>query len=353
MKILIIKLSAIGDVIHTLPALNSLRNFYPHAHITWIVEEAALPLIRGHNSIDRIILSKRKKWIKKLLNPLARKKTLKEIYNFIKDIRDTRYDIIIDFHQLLKSGILVLLAKGVRKIGFDKGMPHMEESQIFLNEKIPPVSVEIHALKRNLMLLEAIGIPTKNIEYQISTDQNDEDNVMKLIHENKIKDGFVVLNPVAKWDSKLWQNHKWAQLADILIKNYNTCVIFSGSVDDYFLIEEIRGMMQEKAVNFAGKTSLKSLAILYSKAKIIITTDTGPMHLAAAIKTPVIALFGPTAPWRTGPFGLTHKIIRKSMSCSPCFKRICPYGHHNCMKSINVDDIQILLSKSTHQICSS
>jgi len=347
MKILIIKLSAIGDVIHTLPALNSLRKFYPDAHITWIVEEAAFPLIRGHNALNRIILSKRKKWIKELLDPLARKRALKEIYNFIKDIRDTRYDIVIDFHQLLKSGLLVWLARGDRKIGFDRGMPHMEESQIFLNEKIPPVSMEIHALKRNLMLLEAVGVPTANIEYQISIDKNDEDSAMTLVLENGIKDGFVVLNPVAKWDSKLWQNYKWARLADTLIKDHDIPVIFTGSPDDYFLIEEICEMMEEKAANFAGKTSLKSLAALYSMAKTIITTDTGPMHLAAAIKTPVIALFGPTAPWRTGPYGLIHKVIRKSMACSPCFKRICPYGHNNCMKSISVDDVRISLVKST------
>lgn len=345
MKILIIKLSAIGDVIHTLPALNALRKFYPAAQITWIIEQAAFPLIIGHPSIDRIILSQRKKWKKDLFDPLTRKKALKEIYKFIKEIRDTRYDIVIDFHQLIKSGLLVWLAKGDRKIGFDRGMAHMEESQIFLNEKIPPVSMELHALKRNLMLLEAIGIPSGKIEYQISIKQSDKDHARRLVLENRIQDSFVVLNPVAQWDSKLWMNHKWAQLADALIKDYNIPVIFTGSADDYFLIEKIREMMEEKAANLAGKTSLKSLAALYRMAKIIITTDTGPMHLAAAIETPVIALFGPTAPWRTGPFGLMHKIIRKKMPCSPCFKRTCPYGHHNCMKSISVDDVRVLISK--------
>ncbi len=339
MKILIIKLSAIGDVIHTLPALNALRRFYPDAHITWIVEQAAFDIINGHKALDRIILSKRKKWIKELFDPLARKKALKEIFKFIKDVRDTNYDIIIDFHQLLKSGILVWLSKGKRKAGFDRGMEHMEESQIFLNEKISPVSMEIHALKRNLMLLEAVGISWEKIEYEIPADKKDEEAAINLLIKHGIKDDFIILNPAAKWETKLWQNHKWADLGDILIRDYNIPVIFTGSPEDYFPVENICANMKENPVNLAGKTTLKSLCALQRMAKTVITTDTGPMHLAAAVDTPVIALFGPTAPWRTGPFGPMHKVIRKSMDCSPCFKRTCPYGHNNCMKSITAHDV--------------
>ncbi len=339
MKILIIKLSAIGDVIHTLPALNALRRFYPDAHITWIVEEAAFPLIYGHKALDRIILSKRKKWIKDIFNPLTRQKALKEIYQFIKNVRDTKYDIIIDFHQLLKSGILVWLAKGKRKAGFDRGMEHMEESQIFLNEKIPPVSMEIHALKRNLMLIEAMGIFWEKIEYKIPINIKNEKAAAGLLIKHGIKENFIILNPAAKWKTKLWQNHKWAELGDILIKDYHIPVIFTGSPEDCHLVEDICARMGEKPINLTGKTSLKSLGALYRMANMVITTDTGPMHLAAAVETPVTAIFGPTAPWRTGPFGSMHKVVRKSMNCSPCFKRTCPYGHNNCMKSITAHDV--------------
>lgn len=343
MKILIVKLSAIGDVIYTLPALNVLRRAYPAAHITWIVEEAAFPIIQGHTALDRIILSKRKTWIKDFFDPRKRTRALKEACTFFKDIRDTRYDMVIDFHQLMKSGILVLLARADRKIGFDRGMAHMEESQIFLTEKIAPVSMEIHALKRNLMLLDAIGIPLKNIEYRISITRDDKKNALSLVQDSGIKDRFVVLNPIAKWDTKLWQDNKWARLADCLIREYDIPVIFTGGPDDYSLVETILDMMEEKAGNLAGRTSLKSLAALYGMAKMVITTDTGPMHLAAAIETPVIALFGPTAPWRTGPFGSVHQVIRKQIPCSPCFKRRCPYGHHNCMESIHVADIRTVI----------
>jgi ADP-heptose:LPS heptosyltransferase len=115
-------------------------------------------------------------------------------------------------------------------------------------------------------------------------------------------------------------------------------VVFSGGPQDVRGIEEIRGAMTGRAVSLAGRTSLKELAALYERVDILITTDTGPMHLAAAVGTPVVALFGPTAPWRTGPFGEGHKILRAEMSCSPCLKRHCDHDHA-CMGQISVDQV--------------
>ena len=109
MNILIVKLSAIGDVIHTLPALNAVRNYYPDANITWLVEEDAAPLVQGHEALDRVLVSKRKCWLRSLRS-LFFLNTIKEVYGFIKTLRDTRYDLILDFQALLKSGILIALA---------------------------------------------------------------------------------------------------------------------------------------------------------------------------------------------------------------------------------------------------
>ena len=156
MKILIVKLSAIGDVIHTLPALNAIRRHYPRAHITWVVEEAAADLLLGHRALDRVIVSRRKRWMKQLKGP-ERRRAFSEIRAFIRSLRDTRYDVVIDFHALLKSAMLVFLSKAPRKTGFDKGMQHDEHSYLVLNERIPPVDMEVHALTRQLMLAEAAG----------------------------------------------------------------------------------------------------------------------------------------------------------------------------------------------------
>jgi 3-deoxy-D-manno-octulosonic-acid transferase/heptosyltransferase-1 len=335
-KILIVKLSAIGDVIHTLPALNAVRKQYPDAHITWIVEEVAVDLVVGHRALDRVIVSKRKRWLKNL----HRTETLPDICKFLRELRDTRYDLILDFQGLLKSGILIALAKGGRKIGFGKGMEHQEHSYLFLNERIPPVDMEIHALERGLMLLKEIGIPAVGKpEYHLPITKEDRHKAGRLLEACGIGvlKRLVAINPVAKWETKLWDNRRFAHLADQLIDRYGVAVAFTGSTEDERVVNEILSFMKKTAANLAGKTSLKTLAAVYKKAACVVSTDTGPMHMAAAVGTPVVALFGPTAPWRTGPFGSSHQIIRAEIKCSPCFKRQCKTI--DCMKQISVERV--------------
>ena len=338
MNILIVKLSAIGDVIHTLPVLNAVRKCYPDAHITWLVEEAASSLIEGHTALNRVLVSKRKSWIKGITGH-SYLDNIREAFSFIKELRDTKYDLILDFQALLKSGILIRLARGKRKIGFDKGMEHQEHSYIFLNERIPPVDMEIHALTRGMMLLEAIGIRSYDVEYNIYISDQDRKKADDLLlqHEEKEYKTIAAINPVAKWETKLWDKAKFAKLADSLIKQYNVKVVFTGSAEDRNLILDIISKMKGKAYNLAGMTSLKTLIAVFEKTDFLISTDTGPMHMAAAVGTPVIALFGPTAPWRTGPFGAGHQIIRAGLECSPCFKRQCKTIE--CMKQISVEQV--------------
>lgn len=340
MNILIVKLSAIGDVIHTLPALNAIRKHYPDAHIAWLVEEDAASIVDGHEALDRIIVSKRKRWIRSLRSA-SFLSTIKEIYNFIKVLRDTYYDMILDFQALLKSGILIALARSRRKIGFGKGLEHMEYSYFFLNERIPAVNMEIHALSRGMMLIEALGIPSNEIEYKLPVSNNDRKRVDGLIMQYGMKGArlLIAVNPIAKWETKLWQNEKFARLADAIIDEYDAEIIFTGGTEDRSMIQNIMSAMKGRALNLAGHTTLKMLAAVYEKTALVISTDTGPMHLAAAVGTPVVALFGPTAPWRTGPYGSGHKVVRVDSECSPCYKRGCETI--DCMHQITVDQVMV------------
>ena len=338
MNILIVKLSAIGDVIHTLPALNAIRNYYPDANITWLVEEDAAPLVIGHKALDRVIVSKRKRWLK-ALKSLSLLSTIKEVHGFIKVLRDTRYDMILDFQALLKSGILIALARGQRKIGFGKGLEHMEHSYMFLNERIPAIDMEIHALTRGMVLLNAIGIPTNEIEYKLPVSNDDCEKVDELMKRHDINGVkfLIAINPVAKWESKLWPKERFARLADMIIDEYDARIIFTGGSEDRHIIQDIMSAMKGRALNLAGHTTLKMLAALYKKTVLVISTDTGPMHLAAAMETPVVAIFGPTAPWRTGPYGSGHRVVRADPECSPCFKRQCETI--DCMHQISEDRV--------------
>ena len=338
MNILIVKMSAVGDVIHTLPALNAIRRYYPNAHITWLVEEVASGLVEGHKALDRVLVSKRKRWVGGVLGSSCLE-SIKEASHFVKELRDTKYDLIFDFQGLLKSGILIGLARGNRKIGFDKGMEHMECSYWFLNELIPPVDMDNHALLRSMMLLEFLGIPSGGIVYDLPVQDRDREMASELLVRHRLTDRkpLVAIHPAAKWETKLWSNHKFSRLADALIEKHGAEVVYTGSRRDRGTIQDIVSNMKSEAVDLAGETTLKTLVALYEKADLVVSPDTGPMHIAAAVGTPVVALFGPTAPWRTGPFGSGHHVMRVGLECSPCFKRKC--DSISCMRQISVGQV--------------
>lgn len=342
MKILIVKLSAIGDVIHTLPALTELRRHYPEARIDWLVEDAAADLVQGHAALSRALVWRRREFVK-LLRAGKLPSAVRLFLSLLLALRDTRYDLIIDFQALLKSSLWIFLARGRRKAGFDQGMEHSERSHLFLNERIPAVSMEIHALDRGLRLLQALGIPNLQVLYDLPIGKEDEGAAEQLLVESGVRldQPFVAINPVAKWPTKLWPAERFRELAERLLEKCFQ-VVFTGSKEDRPLIDEIACMLSAPAVRLDGRTTLKVLAAVYRSASVVVSTDTGPMHLAAAVGTPVVALFGPTAPWRTGPYGEGHVVLRAGVSCSPCFSKSCRTTDLEamaCMNRITVEQV--------------
>ena len=343
MNILIVKTSAIGDVTHTLPALNALRDHYPHAHISWLVEEASQDIVKGHHALDQVLVSKRKYWVKEIQNG-NRKKAVKEIVQFIQMLRQKKYDLIIDFQNLLKSSMFIALARSRKKAGYGVGMAHSEYSYIVLNHRVPAVPMDYHAVYRELILIEKLGIPVKRIAFDLPVFDSDRKAITDILFREGALNQMpiVAINPMAKWDTKLWDNTKFSKIADQCV-SWGFQVIFTGSFDDYSGVNDIQGQMKNPSINLCGKTTLKSLAALYERSKLLITTDTGPMHIAAALGSPVVAIFGSTAPWRTGPFGSIHNVVRVDLPCSPCLKRNC--STHDCMKKISVDMVLASVQK--------
>lgn len=340
MNILIVKTSAIGDVTHALPALNALRKKYPDAKITWLVEEAAADIVKGHRALDRVLISRRKHWLAEMRSGVAGFiRAWREIWDFVRVLRDTRYDLLFDFQGLLKSGVSVWLARAERKIGFGRGMDHAECSYIFLNERIAPVPMDTHALQREMVLLEAVGIEGAEIVFDLPITESHRAQVNNLLAKHGIdrQKPLVAINPMTTWPSKLWFKERFAEVADRLLEQ-GCDVVFTGSPADRGEIDQIIKDMEGRAVNLAGQTSLISLAALYQEAQVVVSTDTGPMHIAAAAGTPLVAIFGPTAPWRTGPWGEEHLVLRVELGCSPCLKRICP-KNSQCMREISVDQV--------------
>ncbi|MCD6390070.1 MAG: glycosyltransferase family 9 protein, partial [Desulfobulbaceae bacterium] len=206
--------------------------------------------------------------------------------------------------------------------------------------------MEVHALQRELLLLEGIDVSCSEVVFDLPVSDQDRRQVRELLGENSqdrndAAQPLVAINPQTKWETKLWENDRFAQVADQLAAR-GCRVVFTGGPPDRVVIETIQENMKNSSLNLAGRSSLKTLAALYERADLVISTDTGPMHIAAAAGTPVVALFGPTAPWRTGPYGKQHQVLRTGISCSPCFKRQCPLEEDQkkrCMKEIPVDRV--------------
>ncbi|MBU1713262.1 MAG: lipopolysaccharide heptosyltransferase II [Proteobacteria bacterium] len=333
-NILIIKLSSIGDVVHALPFLEVLKKSCPDSRIDWLVEEEASQVISGHPAITRIIISGRKRWQKNILNPFKFLKISSEAIRFYKELRLSSYDIVIDLQGLFRSGFLTALSRGKRKIGMSGGR---EGASLFLKEAPVAVDYDQHAIDRYLKVAGHLGCDTGVRKGEIPVSEEDKKLADGIFASFSGGETIIAVNPMAKWKTKLWKPDKFSQLAERLQKEINCRIIFTGSVQDRPIIEDIikqTGGKQDQIINLAGSTTLKELAYLYSGCSVLICTDTGPMHIAAAMNCRVVALFGPTAPLRTGPYGNGHKIIRSGIDCSPCFKKEC--GNIKCMDDITV-----------------
>ena len=265
------------------------------------------------------------------------------IGRFVRELRRTRYDLLLDLTGLLKSSIWVRLARAGRRVGFDRGMDHAEASWLFLDERVAPVDMEVHALSRGLVLLERIDIdPAGPVRFDVPVTDDDHARAVELLGADAAHERLVAISPVATWPTKLWEPDRFAAVADALAAQ-GCRVVFTGSAADTPVVDSICAAAGADHLRVDGRTGLRELAAIFSRCRVVVSTDSGPMHLAAAMDAPVVALFGPTAPWRTGPWGPRHAILRATdVTCSPCFKRTCQtrdYEPMACMKRIEVDEV--------------
>jgi 3-deoxy-D-manno-octulosonic-acid transferase/heptosyltransferase-1 len=334
-RILIVKMSSIGDVVHALPFLAVIKKTFPGAPVDWLVEESASAIVKGHPDIERVLVFKRSSWNRmwKLSSEMVNH--AKAVFSFFRELRKFRYDLIVDLQGLLKSGFMTGMAKGGRKVGMSGGR---EGSWLFLNEKPVPVDYDEHAIDRYLRVAAYLGCETGGWKAPIPVGDSDKKPVDDWLSQSRDGDmPLVAVNPMARWETKLWKPESFAELADRIQRSLSCRVVFTGGREDRSVIEDIISRMHTKADNLAGRWGLRESAYLYAKCTMLVSTDTGPMHMAAAMGCPVVALFGPTDRKRTGPYGKTHVVIGADLSCSPCFRKQC--DEPVCMTDISVDRV--------------
>ncbi|RMG49370.1 MAG: lipopolysaccharide heptosyltransferase I [Acidobacteria bacterium] len=315
MKILIVKLSSIGDVIHTLPALAALRRRFPEARISWIVERSSASLLRDHPYLDDLIEIDTRLWRRRWSSP----STWRQMRSALTALRAHRFDVGLDFQGLLKSGLVLFLSGARRRIGFETACLREKPSALFLTEQVP-VSDEVHVIEKNLALVRALGAePGADYEFPLAISEEDRHVVAHRLQSLAVE-SFAIVNPGGNWKGKRWAPENYAAICDYLWAEHGLVSVITHAPGEEALAEEVSRRARGSAIPFA--CTLKQLAVLADRARLFIGGDTGPLHLAAARRTPIVAIFGPTPAGRNGPFS-PHDIVVQDPRArvSPYYRR--------------------------------
>lgn len=326
-KILIIKPSALGDIVHTLPFLAAVRTTFPAAEIHWVVARGLHTFLEGHSMINRLWIMDKERW-----KQLSRfREIIPEINTFRKALAEERFDVSIDLSGLLRSGLITFAAGACYKLGFtdsDEGSP------FFYTHKVEG-GRQIHAIDRYLKLAALMGCDTSQVSHPMPPYPSDSPLLSSL------PDRFCIIAPSAGKEANRWPADRFGALAASLPL---PSVVISNKADAG-VAETVVAASKGMTINLAGQTGLKELVTLIARAHFFISNDTGPMHIAAALGIPVFAIFGPANPVRTGPYGTIHTIIQEQLDCIPCYRRK-PCNKWTCMKNITVEKVRATITKS-------
>lgn len=321
MKILIVKLSSIGDVVHALPALAAIRRALPQAEIAWAVERSAAEILRGNRLIDHLIevdtrsLRRGGKIIEEIFIDASRQ---------LRQLRQHKFDVALDFQGLLKSASIIKLAKARKRVGFSKRNLREPASRFLLTNTVD-VEKQTHIIRKNLALAKDalnIHVPENDFEFPIFTNENHRREAEIVIEQ--AGEHYAVLNPAGGWTTKLWAAEKFGALADKLWEENNLTAVITTAPNEIELANQVLHRSRSGRVTLA-QPSLKGFYELAKRAKIYIGGDTAPTHLAVAAKTPIVGIFGPTEWWRNGsPNPNDICVERDDINCrADCHRRAC------------------------------
>lgn len=328
-NILVVKLSAIGDVIHALPVSYAIKEQYPEAHLTWVVEQAAYAILADNPCIDELILFEKAKF--RSIGGF-----LREIGPFRRRLRTRRYDASLDLQGLFKSAAIAWNAGAKLRIG----TANMREGAHLVSRPVRGAHAEGHIVERYLDVARALGCRVGEVRFPVSVSDRDRMAADTLLAREGVQEGrpFVAFAVGANWPNKRWPVEHFAALADRLYHAHYVPVLVGGGRLDATLAEDILRASEIPPVNLVGRTNLKQLAHVFTRAALVLGGDTGPVHLAAGLRVPTVMLMGPTDANRNGPYGQLQHAIEVDRPCRGCWKRACPKGL-DCLAAISVDAV--------------
>ena len=340
-SILLIRLSAIGDCIHIIPSVNAIRAKYPDARIDWLIEDRAIGAVDGLTSINTFLQVPRRKW-KKEKTSLINK--AKDILALRKKLKETSYDVAIDFQGLTKSGVWALLSACKKVVGY-KGVDSREINGWFVTDKIEPICK--HVVDRNMELLKAIGITDPVVKWELPVANGLSDKMSEFLKLHKlIHNGFVILNPGAGWKTKCWDVERFGVVAKIIYERFNIrSVLTWAGADEEEMVKTIFNFEPEGAI-IAPSTTLEELAQLCRVSTVFVGNDTGPLHIAVATGTKTVSMFGASDAIRNGAYGEEHICFQDtSIKCVPCWNRNECNNNLECLNAISVASVVDAIKK--------
>lgn len=335
-RILLIKPSSTGDVVQALPILDGLRRRYPSAYIAWLVANPFVNLVEGHPALDEIIPFDRKRF-----GRLGRNLTVSiDFVRYVLSLRRRGFDLVVDLQGLFRSGFFARVTGAATRIGPANSR---EVAWIFYTHRYPVETMESHSIDRMWAAADLLGFGQDAMTFRLPITDADRAAARRLLVESGVDPDrdYAVVFPGARWETKVWPAERFAAVIDGLADEAGLPAVLAGSGSQGETCDRVSTAAKHDAPNLAGKTTLREVSALIERAAVVITNDSGPMHVTDALGRPLVALFGPTNPVRTGPYHQPEAVVRVDLPCSPCYlKRLdrCPH-QHACSVDLSVERV--------------
>ena len=334
-KFLIIKLSSIGDVVHALPFLRTLREHHTNAHIAWMIEERFQELIECNSDLDEVIPVRIKHWRKNL-----NANSWREISQVRQLLKDRKFDWTFDLQGLIKTGVIARMTGAPNRAGFHRDNCREKINAWFNNRHNKYVSVGGHIVDLCLSQLSVLGNFTSRVEFPLLIPAEDERVSETFVLENPELVGKPIagINPGAGFPTKMWSLKRYAQLADRLANELGFSILLTWGPGEKDMVRKIASAMKYKSWTAPATTIAESIG-LYKKLSLFVGSDSGPFHICAALGIPTITVWGPTHPSRNGAYAKHHQAVYHELHCSFCWKRKCRFGTLECMEKVTVQNL--------------
>jgi lipopolysaccharide heptosyltransferase I len=320
-RTLIIKPSSMGDIVQALPVLTALKEAHPEARVSWLVARPFAGILEGHPRVDELLVFDRRRFaLIGVSLPVTG-----EFAAFLKDLQRREFTLAIDLQGLFRSGLFAMATGAPDRVGFRAAR---ELAPLFYTKRVSVPRPDMHAVDRYLAVAEHLGLAMPKAADHLPVAAEARASARARLAEAGLAPGepFVVVCGHARWETKQWPPERFARVLNQVRAEAGARAVLIGGAAAVPIGQTIGAAMAERPLDLTDKTTLKELIAVIAEARAMVTNDSGPMHVAAAVGTPVVAIFGPTNPGRTGPYGPGHRVIAGRAACAPCYRRRCRYA---------------------------